>query len=106
TLIGVAPVGIAVVGFAAGVYGLVKKIREAVNEPKWEEFRARFPLAEDMEPKQFLKAAMRQVSGMPTDGENGLSTASRVLELMGRNPETRERFLAFLEQKGQPRELL
>lgn len=101
TLIGIAPAGIAIVGFAAGVYGLVKKVREAINEPQWDEFRTRFPLAEDMEPKQFLKAAMRQIAGMPTDGDNGLSTATRVLELMGQNPETRERFLAFLGQKGQ-----
>lgn len=106
TLIGIAPAGVAIVGFAAGIYGLVKKVREAINEPKWEEFRARFPLAEDMEPKQFLKAAMRQIAGMPTDGENGLSTASRVLEIMGQNPETRERFLAFLRGKGQSGQLL
>lgn len=106
TLIGIAPAGIAIIGFAAGVYGLVKKIRAAINEPQWDEFRARFPLAEDMEPKQFLKAAMRQIAGMPTDGDNGLSTASRVLDIMGQNPETRDRFLAFLRQKGQSQELL
>ena len=106
TLIGIAPAGIAIVGFAAGVYGLIKKVREAINEPQWDEFRARFPLAEDMEPKQFLKAAMRQIAGMPTDGDNGLSTASRVLEILGQNPETRERFLGFLRQKGQSEELL
>ncbi len=106
TLIGIAPAGIAIVGFAAGVYGLVKKIREAINEPQWDEFRARFPLAEGMEPKQFLKGAMRQIAGMPVDGDNGLSTASRVLDIMGQNPDTRERFLAFLRQKGQSQELL
>ena len=102
TLIGIAPAGIAIVGFAAGIYGLVKKVREAINEPQWEEFRARFPGAEGMEPKQFLKAAMRQIAGMPTDGENGASTASRILELLGEQPETRARFLGFLKQKVEP----
>lgn len=102
TLIGIAPAGIAIVGFAAGVYGLVKKIREAINEPQWEEFRSRFPGAEGMEPKQFLKAAMRQVEGMPVDAGNGASTASRILELFGTNPDTRERYLAFLKGKVEP----
>lgn len=102
TLIGVAPAGIAIVGFAAGVYGLVKKIRETINEPQWEEFRTRFAGAEDMEPKQFLKAAMRQIEGMPVDAGNGASTASRILELFGTNPETRARYLAFLQGKVEP----
>lgn len=102
TLIGIAPAGIAIVGFAAGVYGLVKKIREAVNEPQWDEFRIRFVGAEGMEPKQFLKAAMRQVEGMPVDGGNGASTASRILELFGTNPDTRQRYLAYLKGKVEP----
>lgn len=106
TLIGIAPAGIAIVGFAAGIYGLVKKVREAINEPQWEEFRARFPDAEGMEPKQFLKAAMRQIEGMPVDAENGPSTASRILELFGRNPETRERYLAYLRGKVEPDSLV
>ncbi len=102
TLIGIAPAGIAIVGFAAGVYGLVKKIREAVNEPQWDEFRLRFAGAEGMEPKQFLKGAMRQIEGMPVDGGSGASTASRILELFGTNPDTRERYLAFLRHKVEP----
>lgn len=102
SLIGIAPAGIAIVGFAAGVYGLFKKVREAINEPKWEEFRARFPGAEGVEPKQFLKAAMRQIAGMPTDGDNGAATASRILDLLGEQPDTRARFLGFLRQKVEP----
>ena len=101
TLIGIAPAGIAIVGFAAGVYGLIKKAREAILEPQWDEFRARFPGAEGMEPKQFLKSAMRQIAGMPVDENNAPSTAARVLDVLGQNPETRERFLAFLRQKGE-----
>ena len=102
TLIGIAPAGIAIVGFAAGVYGLVKKIREAIKEPEWDEFRLRFPDAEGLEPKQFLKAAMRQIEGMPVEGGNGASTANRILELFGNNPDTRERYLAFLRGKVEP----
>jgi hypothetical protein len=101
TLIGIAPAGIAIVGFAAGVYGLIKKAREAILEPQWDEFRTRFPGAEGMEPKQFLKSAMRQIAGMPVDENNAPSTAARVLDVLGQNPETRERFLAFLRQKGE-----
>ncbi len=106
TLIGIAPAGIAIVGFAAGIYGLVKKVREAINEPQWEEFRARFAGAEGMEPKQFLKAAMRQIAGMPVDGDNGLSTSTRILDLLGEHPETRQRFLGFLKTKVEPDSLV
>lgn len=106
TLIGIAPAGIAIVGFAAGIYGLVKKVREAINEPQWEEFRARFAGAEGMEPKQFLKAAMRQIAGMPTDGDNGLSTSTRILDLLGEHPETRQRYLGFLKTKVEPDSLV
>lgn len=106
TLIGIAPAGIAIVGFAAGVYGLIKKAREAILEPQWDEFRARFPLAEGMEPKQFLKSAMRQIAGMPLDEGNALSTSTRVLEILGQNPDTRGRFLAFLKGKVEPDSLV
>lgn len=102
TLIGIAPAGVAIVGFAAGIYGLVKHVRAAINAPQWDEFRARFPEAEGVEPKQFLKAALRQVAGMPVDGDNGLSTSTRILDLLGQHPETRERYLAFLKTKVEP----
>ncbi|BAW00044.1 XVIPCD domain-containing protein [Lysobacter enzymogenes] len=105
-LIGVAPVGIAVVAFAAGAYQLIKHIREAILKPQWDEFRERFPFAEGMEPKQAITGVMRQIAGMPTDGRNALATATRIMEGMGENPETRERFLSFLKQKVQPESLV
>ncbi|MBM7093175.1 hypothetical protein JTP67_32680, partial [Streptomyces sp. S12] len=43
---------------------------------------------------------------MPTDGRNALATATRIMEGMGENPETRERFLSFLKQKVQPESLV
>ena len=101
-LIGVAPAGMAIVAFAAGAYELIKKAREALLQPQWDEFRARFPGAEGIEPKQFVSATMRQIAGMPTDPGNAASTSSRVLELLGGNPETRQRFLAFLKGKVEP----
>ncbi|WP_242101843.1 XVIPCD domain-containing protein [Lysobacter sp. M2-1] len=101
-LIGVAPAGMAIVAFAAGAYELIKKAREALLQPQWDEFRARFPGAEGIEPKQFVSATMRQIAGMPTDPGNAASTSSRVLELLGGSPETRQRFLAFLKGKVEP----
>jgi hypothetical protein len=105
-LVGVAPVGIAIVAFAAGAYQLIKHAREALLAPRWDEFRERFPFAIGMEPKQAITGVMRQIAGMPTDAANALSTATRVLEGLGQNPETRERFLAFLKQKVDPDSLV
>jgi hypothetical protein len=106
SLIGIAPVGVAVVAFAAGAYELIKRAREAILAPQWDEFRERFPFAEGMEPKRAISGVMRQIAGMPTDGPNALSTATRILDGIGENPETRERFLAFLKQKVQPASLV
>ena len=101
-LVGVAPVGIAIVAFAAGAYQLIKHAREALLGPRWEEFRERFPFATGMEPKQAINGVMRQIAGMPTDAGNALSTATRILDGLGQNPQTRERFLSFLKQKVDP----
>jgi hypothetical protein len=49
---------------------------------------------------------LRQIAGMPVDAGNALSTATRILDGLGQNPETRERFLAFLKQKVQPESLV
>ncbi|MEH6421259.1 XVIPCD domain-containing protein [Pseudomonas sp. CGJS7] len=105
-LIGIAPVGLAVVAFAAGAYELIKHVREAILAPQWNEFRERFPFAEGMEPKRAITGVMRQIAGMPTDAGNALSTATRILDGIGQNPETRERFLEFLKQKVQPDSLV
>lgn len=105
-LIGIAPVGVAVVAFAAGAYSLFKHVREAILKPQWDEFRERFPFAEGLEPKKAISGVMRQIAGMPTDAGNALSTATRILEGLGENGETRERFLAFLKQKVQPESLV
>lgn len=105
-LIGIAPVGIAVVAFAAGAYQLIKHVREAILAPQWNEFRERFPFAEGMEPKHAITGVMRQISGMPTDAGNALSTATRILNGIGENAETRERFLSFLKLKVQPESLV
>ncbi|MGO4778667.1 hypothetical protein AB4084_24690, partial [Lysobacter sp. 2RAB21] len=59
-----------------------------------------------MEPKRAISGVMRQIAGMPTDGPNALSTATRIVDGIGQNPETRERFLAFLKQKVQPASLV
>ena len=105
-LVGVAPVGIAIVAFAAGAYQLIKHAREALLAPRWDEFRERFPFAVGMEPKHAISGAMRQIAGMPTDAGNALSTATRILEGLGQNAGTRERFLAFLRQKVDPDSLV
>ncbi|MET0893501.1 MAG: XVIPCD domain-containing protein [Pseudoxanthomonas sp.] len=105
-VIGVAPVGIAIVAFAAGAYQLIKHAREALLAPRWDEFRERFPFAIGMEPKQAINGVMRQIAGMPTDAGNALSTATRVLEGLGQNADTRERFLVFLKQKVEPDSLV
>jgi len=105
-VIGVAPVGIAIVAFAAGAYQLIRHAREALLAPRWDEFRERFPFAIGMEPKQAINGVMRQIAGMPTDAGNALSTATRVLEGLGQNAETRGRFLAFLRQKVDPDSLV
>lgn len=105
-LIGVAPAGVAIVAFAAGAYQLIKHIREELLAPRWEEFRERFPFAEGLEPRKAINGVMRQISGMPTDAGNAMSTATRVLDALGENAETRERFLAFLKQKVQPESLV
>ncbi|QWP77267.1 hypothetical protein J5226_02340 [Lysobacter sp. K5869] len=105
-LIGVAPIGVAVVAFAAGAYQLIKHVREAILKPQWDEFRERFPFAEGLEPKQAISGVMRQVAGMPTDAGNALSTATRIVDGFGGNSETRDRFLAFLKQKVQPESLV
>ncbi|QQP95208.1 XVIPCD domain-containing protein [Lysobacter enzymogenes] len=105
-LIGVAPIGVAVVAFAAGAYQLIKHIREAILKPQWDEFRERFPFAEGLEPKQAISGVMRQIAGMPTDAGNALSTATRIVDGLGENPETRARFLTFLKQKVQPESLV
>ncbi|WP_064746550.1 XVIPCD domain-containing protein [Lysobacter antibioticus] len=99
SLIGIAPVGMAIVAFAAGAFELIKRAREALLAPRWDEFRERFPFAQGMEPKRAISAVMRQIEGMPTDAGNALSTATRILDGVGQNPETRERFLSFLKQK-------
>lgn len=106
SLIGIAPIGVAVVAFAAGAFELIKHIREAILKPQWDEFRERFPFAEGLEPKQAITGVMRQIAGMPTDGNNALSTATRIFNGLGENPETRERFLGFLKQKVQPESLV
>ena len=105
-VIGVAPVGIAIVAFAAGAYQLIRHAREALLAPRWDEFRERFPFAIGMEPKQAVNSVMRQIAGMPTDAGNALSTATRVLEGLGQNTETRARFLAFLKQRVEPDSLV
>jgi hypothetical protein len=105
-LVGVAPVGIAIVAFAAGAYQLIKQAREALLGPRWDEFRERFPFAVGMEPKQAITGVMRQIAGMPTDAANALSTATRILDGLGQNAETRERFLAFLKQRVDPDSLV
>lgn len=105
-LIGVAPVGVAVVAFAAGIYGLIKQAREAALAPQWEEFRERFPFAEGLKPKDAISRAMRQITGMPTGPDNAVSTSTRILELVGHDPQTRERYLAFLKQKVEPDSLV
>lgn len=105
-LIGVAPIGVAVVAFAAGAYQLIKHIREAILKPQWDEFRERFPFGEGLEPKQAISGVMRQIAGMPTDAGNALSTATRIVDGLGENPETRARFLTFLKQKVQPESLV
>jgi len=102
SLIGIAPAGVAIIGFAAGAYQLVKKVREAVLRPQWDEFRWRFPQAQDMEPKQFVRGAMRQIAGMPTDPANAESTLSRIIDLLGGDARTRERFLAVLRRGVEP----
>ena len=101
-LVGVAPVGMAIVAFAAGAYQLIKHAREALLAPRWEEFRERFSFAVGMEPKQAINGVMRQIAGMPTDAGNALSTATRILDGLGQNPQTRERFLSFLKQNVDP----
>ncbi|MFK3648065.1 XVIPCD domain-containing protein [Lysobacter enzymogenes] len=106
SLIGIAPVGAAVVAFAAGAYSLFKHVREAILKPQWDEFRERFPFAEGLEPKKAISGVMRQIAGMPTDAGNALSTATRIVDGLGENPETRARFLTFLKQKVQPESLV
>ena len=105
-LVGVAPAGIAIVAFAAGTYQLIKHAREALLAPRWDEFRERFPFAVGTEPKHAITGVMRQIAGMPTDAGNAWSTATRILESLGQNPGTRERFLAFLKQKVDPESLV
>ncbi|MGO1000653.1 XVIPCD domain-containing protein [Lysobacter sp. CA196] len=106
SLIGIAPMGAAIVAFAAGAFELIKRAREALLAPRWDEFRERFPFAEGMEPKRAMNGVLRQIAGMPVDAGNALSTATRILDGLGENPETRERFLAFLKQKVQPESLV
>ncbi|ALN64880.1 hypothetical protein GLA29479_4034 [Lysobacter antibioticus] len=106
SLIGIAPMGAAIVAFAAGAFELIKRAREALLAPRWDEFRERFPFAEGMEPKRAMNGVLRQIAGMPVDAGNALSTATRILDGLGQNPETRERFLAFLKQKVQPESLV
>ncbi|MGH8079023.1 MAG: XVIPCD domain-containing protein [Lysobacter sp.] len=105
-LIGIAPAGIAIVAFAAGAFELIKRAREAILAPQWNEFRERFPFAQGLEPKGAISGVMRQIAGMPTDAGNALSTATRIVEGLGQNGETRERFLSFLKQKVQPSSLV
>lgn len=106
SLIGIAPIGIAIVAFAQGIYGLIKKARESILGPQWDEFRARFPGAQDQEPKGFIKGALAQIAGMPDAGGNAQSTTSRILDMLGGNSETRERFLAVLKRSVAPPELV
>lgn len=105
-LIGIAPAGMAIVAFAAGAYELIKRAREAILAPQWNEFRERFPFAEGLEPKRAISGVMRQIAGMPIDGDNALSTASRILGGIGQNSETRERFLSFLKTKIKPESMV
>lgn len=106
-LMGVAPVGIAIVGFAAGAYGLIKHIREEILAPRWDEIRERFPFCPDgMDPKKAIKQILRNIDGMPVDGDNALSTATRIMDGIGQNPETRARFVQFLKGKVEPDSLV
>lgn len=106
SLIGIAPAGVAIVAFAAGAYRLIKQVREAVLQPQWDEFGWRFPQARDMDPRQFIRGAMRQIAGMPTDPANAGSTLSRITELLGGDAQTRERFFAVVKRGVQPDSLV
>lgn len=106
-LLSVAPVGIAIVGFAAGAYGLFKHIREEILAPRWDEIRGRFPFCPDSgDPKKALKQIVRNIAGMPVDGDNALSTATRIMDGVGQNPETRARFAQYLKGKVEPDSLV
>lgn len=106
-LLGVAPVGIAIVGFAAGAYSLIKHIRAEILAPRWDEIRERFPFCPDgMDPKKAIKQILRNIDGMPLDGDNALSTATRIMDGIGQNPETRARFAQFLKGKVEPDSLV
>ena len=105
-LVGIAPAGMAIVAFAAGAFELIKRAREALLAPRWDEFRERFPFSEDMQPKKAITKALRLVEGMPDGPENAANTVGRITALFGQNPETRDRFFAFLRQKGQHDDLV
>lgn len=106
-LLGVAPVGVAIVGFAAGAYSLIKHIRAEILAPRWDEIRERFPFCpDDADPKKAIKQIVRNIAGMPVDGDNALSTASRIMDGIGQNPETRARFAQFLKGKVEPDSLV
>lgn len=102
-LLGVAPVGMAIVGVAAGAYGLIKNIRAEILAPRWDEIRDRFPFCpEGMDPKKAIKQIVRNIEGMPVDGDNALSTASRIMQGIGQDAETKARFTRFLKGKVDP----
>lgn len=105
-LVGVAPAGMAIVAFAAGAFELIKRAREALLAPRWDEFRERFPFSEDMQPKKAVSKVLRLVEGMPVGPDNAAGTVERITALFGQNPDTRDRFFAFLRQKGQHDELV
>ncbi|RMH93277.1 hypothetical protein EBB59_05105 [Lysobacter pythonis] len=106
SLIAIAPVGLAIVAFAAAAYELIKRTREALLAPRWDEFRERFPFAEGIEPRHAMTRVLRLIGGMPDGPDNAATTAQRILALFGENPETRERYLAFLKQKVAPESLV
>lgn len=100
TLIGIAPAGAAIVAFAAGAFELIKRAREALLAPRWDEFRERFPFAEDIAPKRAVSKVLRLIEGMPEGPDNAAATCERITALLGENPDTRARFFAFLRQKA------
>jgi hypothetical protein len=82
---------------------VVERGQDAINNMAALNFNERFPPALGGTPQDTIASILRKTEAMPTQGQNALSTVSRIIDSFdGDHGETRARFIAYLKKIVDP----
>jgi hypothetical protein len=93
----------AALAWAKVMKDVVERGQAAINNMAALNFNERFPPASGATPQDTIASILRRTEAMPTQGQNALSTVSRIIDNFdGDKGETRARFIAYLKKTVEP----